>query len=35
MQVINLSWNGMGNEGAKALGDALKANSALEEMDIT
>lgn len=34
MQKINLSWNGLGWEGAKALGDALKANSALEELDI-
>jgi predicted nucleic acid-binding Zn finger protein len=35
MSSINLSWNGIGNDGAKALGDALKLNAALEVLDIT
>ena len=35
MQSINLSWNGVGNDGAKALGDALKANAALEELNVS
>ena len=35
MKKINLSWNGFGNEGALALGDALKGNSVLETLDIS
>ena len=34
MKKINLSWNGFGLEGAIALGDALKGNSVLEELDV-
>ena len=30
-----MSWNGLGNEGALSLGDCLKNNSILFEMDIT
>lgn len=35
MQKINLSWNGFGNDGASAIGDALKANGQLELLDIS
>ena len=35
MKKVNLSWNGFGLDGAIALQDALKANSVLEELDIT
>ena len=35
LQSINLSWNGFGSDGAKWLGEALKANSVLEELDIS
>ena len=31
---IDLSWNGFGVDGAKALGEALKVNSALVELII-
>ena len=31
---VNLSWNGFGADGMKALGDALKVNSALLQLDI-
>ena len=34
MSRINLAWNGFGMDGAKALGDALKVNSALIELNI-
>jgi len=34
MSSINLAWNGFGMDGAKALGDALKVNSALTELHI-
>ena len=35
MKKINLAWNGFGREGAVALGDAVKGNSVLEELDIS
>lgn len=35
MKILNLSWNGFGNEGAFALGEALKVNSVLTELDIS
>lgn len=35
MKRINLSWNGFALEGALALGEALKANSVLEELNVT
>lgn len=35
MKKINLSWNGFGLDGSLALGDALKGNSVLQELDIT
>lgn len=35
MAKINLSWNGFGKDGAKAIGDALKVNSSLEEIDLS
>lgn len=35
LQVLNLSWNGFSLEGAKALGEALKVNSTLEQLDIS
>lgn len=34
MAKVNLSWNGFGKEGAKAIGEALKMNSSLEELDL-
>ena len=33
--MINLSWNGLANDGAKALGRALRYNSSLLELDVT
>lgn len=35
IQYFNLSWNGFGVEGAKALGEALKMNSSIIELDLT
>ena len=35
MKSINLSWNGFGLEGAIALGEALKVNNVLEEIDVS
>ena len=35
MKKLDLSWNGFSLEGAMALGDALKGNSVLEELDIS
>ena len=32
---LNLAWNGFGNDGALAMGEALKANSTLKELDLT
>lgn len=34
LKVLNLSYNGLANEGAVAIADALKVNSTLEELDI-
>jgi hypothetical protein len=34
MKRINLAWNGFGLDGSIALGDALKGNSVLEEINI-
>ncbi|ETE63493.1 hypothetical protein L345_10747, partial [Ophiophagus hannah] len=35
LKILNLSWNGFGNEGAFALGEALKVNTTLAELDIS
>ena len=35
MSRVNLAWNGFSVDGAKALGDALKQNSSLEDIDIS
>lgn len=35
MRKLDLSWNGFGTDGAKAIGEALKANSSLEELDVS
>ncbi len=35
LHTLNLAWNGFGTEGAFMLGDALKVNSTLEELDIS
>ena len=35
LQKINLSWNGFSKDGAMALGDALKVNTSLEELDVS
>ena len=35
LRKINLSWNGFSTDGAQALGDALKSNTNLEELDVT
>ncbi|KAG8126352.1 hypothetical protein E2320_021441 [Naja naja] len=35
LKILNLSWNGFGNEGAFALGEALKVNTMLAELDIS
>ena len=32
---LDLSWNGFGNEGAAAIGEALKYNSSLEVLDLS
>ena len=32
---LNLAWNGFGNDGALAMGEALKVNSTLKEIDLT
>lgn len=32
---LNLAWNGFGNDGALAMGEALKVNSTLKELDLT
>jgi hypothetical protein len=31
---LNLSWNNIGNEGAKALFEALKVNQSLKKLDL-
>ncbi|KAH0620474.1 hypothetical protein JD844_020982 [Phrynosoma platyrhinos] len=35
LKILNLAWNGFGNEGALALGEALKVNMVLTELDIS
>lgn len=35
LKILNLAYNGFGQEGAAALADALKLNSTLTELDIT
>ena len=35
MTKCNLSWNGVENEGALALADALKTTDILKELDLT
>lgn len=35
LKILNLSWNGIGNEGALALGEALKVNNVLVHLDIS
>lgn len=32
---MNLSWNGMGQDGTAAIGEALKTNNVLEELDLS
>ena len=32
---VDLSWNSAGDEGAKAIGDALRVNSALMSLDLS
>ena len=32
---LNLAWNGFGNDGALAMGETLKVNSTLKELDLT
>lgn len=35
LKILDLSWNGFGNEGALALGEALKVNNVLVQLDIS
>ena len=35
LKVLNLAWNGFGNDGALAIGEALKVNATLLELDLT
>lgn len=35
LKVLNLSWNGLGQEGGAAVADALMVNQALTELDLT
>ncbi|CAM2116128.1 unnamed protein product [Caretta caretta] len=35
LKILDLSWNGFGNEGALALGEALKLNNILVQLDIS
>ncbi|KAG8538876.1 hypothetical protein GDO81_021859, partial [Engystomops pustulosus] len=35
LRVLDLSYNGFGNDGAAALGEALKVNNVLEEINIS
>lgn len=35
LKILNLSWNGIGNEGANALADVLKVNDVLVHLDIS
>ena len=34
LKVLNLAWNGFSNDGALAVGDALKVNTTLTELDL-
>ena len=34
LQSLNLSWNSIGDEGAKALSEALKVNSTLQLLNL-
>lgn len=34
LKVLDVSYNGFGNSGAAALGEALKANNVLEELNV-
>ena len=34
LKAMDLSWNGFGNDGALAIGEALKENSSLIELDL-
>ena len=34
LKTLNMAYNGLANEGAVAIADALKLNSTLEELDI-
>ena len=34
LKVLDLAWNGFANEGAAAMGEALKSNSSLEVLDL-
>lgn len=35
MKSLDLGWNGFGVDGCKAMGDALKTNNVLEELDLS
>lgn len=35
LKVLNLAWNGFGNDGALAMGEALKVNSSLLELNLS
>ena len=35
LKILNLAWNGFGNDGALAMAEALKVNSSLLELDLT
>jgi hypothetical protein len=35
LKILNLAWNGFGNDGALAMGEALKVNSSLLDLDLT
>lgn len=34
LKVLDVSYNGFGNSGAAALGEALRANNVLEELNV-
>ena len=34
LKVLDLAWNGFSNDGALAIGEALKENSTLIELDL-
>ena len=35
LKILNLSWNGFGDDGCYAISEALKVNTTLEELDLT